>query len=156
MNAKLKPAVTYQLEDYAAVRDEIVPLLERHYRELATFQDIPLKPNWPVYARLAKAGYLAIFTARSEGVMVGYVVYLVITSMHYSILQAQQDILWLAPQYRGNRIGAHLISYSESSLKGIMGVVLVQQHEKLEHPELGIVLAKLGYRPMDRIWVKRL
>jgi GNAT superfamily N-acetyltransferase len=155
MNAKLKPVVTYTCEAFDAVREEIAPLLERHYRELATFQDIPLKPNWPMYARLAKAGHLPIFTARIDGVMVGYVVYLAITSMHYSIFQAQQDVLWLAPQYRGNHIGAHLINYSEASLRD-MGVVLIQQHEKLEHPELGILLAKLGYRPMDRIWVKRL
>jgi GNAT superfamily N-acetyltransferase len=155
MNAAFSPVAEFAVESMGLVRSEIEPLLAKHWQEVAHFRDIPLKPNWPAYEKLADAGALIVYTARLEGRLVGYAVYLKIVSMHYSIVQAQQDIVFLDPAVRRGRLALRLLAFSENDLRA-RGVTLIQQHEKLAHPALGVLLGAMGYTAMDRIWVKRL
>jgi GNAT superfamily N-acetyltransferase len=155
MSARLKIEIAYAQESLRAVRAEVDPLLLAHWQELAHFKDIPLKPRWDAYERLSDSGQLLAFTVRDRGALVGYAAYLVTHSMHYGILQAQQDVIYLDPEYRRGRIGLHLIRYSEGVLRQ-QGVELIYQHVKLAHPQLGRLLEHTGYTLMDQIWVKRL
>jgi hypothetical protein len=76
--------------------------------------------------------------------------------MHYSTsLQAKEDVLWLAPEYRRGRIGWKFIEYCDEQLRN-EGIQVVHRHEKIAHPALGRLLQKIGYTPMDTIWTKRL
>ena len=155
MNARVKIEIAYAQESLRALRGEAEPLLLAHWQELAHFKDIPLKPRWDAYERLSDAGQLLAFTVRDRGALVGYAAYLVTPSMHYGILQAQQDVIYLDPEYRRGRIGLNLIRYSEGVLRS-KGVELIYQHVKLAHPQLGRLLEHTGYTLMDQIWVKRL
>lgn len=133
---------------------EMLPLFELHYKEIAAFQDIPLKPDFMRYEQIEQLGFLRAYTARTEfGELVGYAVFFVNWNLHYSTsLQAVQDILFIHPEHRGT--GARLIKWADEQLK-LDGVQTVAHHVKSAH-NFGPLLERMGYRCVDLIYVKRL
>ena len=145
---------TYAREPYAAVIDEIKPLLHEHWQEIATYQDIPLDPDYPAYEMAEQHGRLRIFTARRDGVLVGYGV-LFVGNLHYKSSRiATQDILFVLPEHRLGRVGFGLVRFLDAQLKA-EGVQVVYQHVKLAHPALGRVLSHVGYEPVETIYARR-
>jgi GNAT superfamily N-acetyltransferase len=149
-----KRGVYYQRETHQDVIDEIHPLLVRHWKEIAKYPDIPLKPDWIKYQRLEDSGNLRIYTVRDCGGLVGYALFLVDRGLHYDVRMATQDILFLLPEYRKGRIGVNLIRYAEQRLKS-EGVDLVLHHVKTTN-QVGRLLEVMGYEEVDRIYMKRL
>lgn len=134
--------------------DEMWPLLDKHYREIARFQDIPLKPDFDRYMKMWQLGGLRLFIARDlTGEMVGYAVYFVAPNMHYSdSLQAVQDVLFIHPDRRG--FGKLFIPWCDDRLRE-SGVEIVLHHVKVAH-DFGPFLESIGYEFFERIFVKRL
>lgn len=135
----------------------IEELLRRHWHEVAHFPDIPLDPDWEAYEGVEAVGRLRIFTVRIEGELVGYVAYFINRNPHYkSSLQAVQDVLFLAPEHRGSRIGYQLILFADTHLEA-EGVQAVYQHSKAKKElDLGPLLRSQGYELVDTLWAKRL
>lgn len=134
-------------------------LLARHFEEIAFYPDIVLEPDWEAYALLEGAGKLRIFTVRVRGELVGYCVFLLMHNLHYkSSHQAKQDILFVLPEHRSGRIGAHLILFAERHLRTESPPVqVVYQHSKArEDLDIGPLLERVGYELVDTIWAKRL
>lgn len=135
---------------------EVMPLLEAHFKELSFYTDIPLTPDFERYYRAEAANQLRIFTARLQGKIIGYAVFFILHHMHYATSkQAQQDILYLAQDQRGNGIGSQLFDWSESQLKS-EGVQVISQHVKAAHPVLGFMCEKRGFQLQDLVYTKRL
>lgn len=147
---------------------EIEPLLERHWREIATYADIPLAPDRERYNAMDAAGALRCYTARvreKDGLaagsgataarLVGYAIFSVAMNMHYRTSAiAVQDVLFVLPEYRG-RAGLGLIRHAERELRA-EGVKLIYHHQKVATPALGCLLKALGYEHLENIWGKRL
>lgn len=118
--------ITYQSEMLEDVAEEIMPLLELHYQEFAAHKDhIKLAPDWPRYQQMEFLGKLVIFTARADGVLVGYAAFFLDTLMHYKDTRvAFNDAMYLHPDRRSG-LGAitliRLIKFSESELRKIAG-----------------------------------
>ena len=139
-------------EAVADVLEEIKPLLEMHWREIAHYQDIDLNPDWDWYLKFPG---VRVFTARRDGVLIGYAVFFVGPNRHYrQSIQAMQDILFLHPDYRGTTIGPRLVWYSDMQLKA-EGVQAVYHHVKVAH-DFGPLLKRFGYELVDAVWAKRL
>jgi GNAT superfamily N-acetyltransferase len=150
-----KPQLRFAVETMAQVWDDMQPLLERHWREIAHYQDIPLEPDRQGYATAERNGNLRIFTLRRDDELIGYAVYFVRQNLHYkSSKQASQDILFLAPEYRRGRLGMHLIEFSDECL-GDEGVQATYHHVKAAH-NFGPLLERMGYQLVDLIYAKRL
>lgn len=134
-----------------------MPLLQKHYVEIAHFQDIELKPNFQRYMDIDKAGALRTFTARDElNKLVGYAVFFVQPAIHYMLsLQACQDIVYLEQSKRGLGIGREFIEWCDLQLKKD-GCEVVYHHVKQKHPALGSVVESLGYELVDLIYARRL
>lgn len=78
----------------------------------------PFKPNNEMYAQLEEAGRLFILTARRDGVMVGYIVYIVCHHPHCTdLLCAYEEHYFLHQSARGGRNGLNLISQSLNMLR---------------------------------------
>lgn len=78
----------------------------------------PLNPDNAMYAALDAAGRLFILTARREGVMVGYIVYIVYNHPHCTdLLCAYEEHYFLHPSARGGRNGLNLIRQSLGILR---------------------------------------
>lgn len=156
MNAVLKPTPVIARERMkVGLIEEFLPLLREHFKEIAHFKDIVLDPDFAKYEAMDLTGRLLILTARVEGELVGYAIYFVMPALHYRrSLQAFQDVLYVAPEYRGGLLGMRLLKRSDQELKR-MGVEVVRQHMKAAH-SFGPLLARLGYELEDLIYVKRL
>lgn len=154
--------VKFQRETFDQVYAEALPLLVKHKDEIAHFPDIPLDVDVARYRRMDGAGLLRIYTARLHGdfsnltALIGYAVFIVDRNPHYqSSLQAVQDVLFVDPEHRNSLVGVELIRFTERELRW-EGIEAIYQHVKLAHPALGAILGRIGYAPIETIFVKRL
>lgn len=138
---------------------ELIPLLIAHYHEVAHFKDIALAPDRAGYQRIWDAGMLRIYTARKDARLIGYMVGFITPSLHYCPkVFFNQDILFVAKQWRGSRIGVDLIGFAHQRMRDEDGVDVCFQHTKSK-PELNIgpmLCRLLGYEEVDIIYAKRL
>ena len=150
----------YQRESIAAVRDEVAPLLEKHWAEVAHYKDVPLDVDYSLYEEIERAGILRIYTARihSPGMeghkqLVGYLAAMVRFNGHYKgSLQATQDVLFVDPAWRG--CGGELIRHAEEELR-LEGVQVLYQHVKAASTA-GRLMEHIGYELVDLLYAKRL
>ena len=156
MTSVASPVVQIQRESFDALWADADALLERHWREIAAYDDIELAVDVDRYREMERADSLRILTARADDVLIGYAVFVVHTHGHYRhSKQALQDVFYVHPDHRGVRIGLKLIDASEAMLKA-EGVQVVYQHVKCAHPELGRLLEHRGYTRSEWIYGKRL
>lgn len=148
-------AVTVQVEKYCDVIEEAQPLLERNWEEIANYKDfVPLSPNHARFAALAAGGKLVVITARDDGALVGYASFRFDFGDHYStVIFAQNGIIWVAPEYRGKRVGLKLIKRGEEEMLA-RGACILQFHSKIQHPALLRLLTAMGYGVTEVIHAK--
>lgn len=136
--------------------DEMKPILERHYKEIAAFQDIPLSPDYEKYIEIARSGSARAFTCREEDdQLIGYAIFFVNPNLHYSTsLQAVQDVIYIEKSQRGAGVGKEFISFCDDQLRE-GGCQVVYHHVKDKH-NFGQMLEKIGYSLVDHIYARRL
>lgn len=150
--------ITFQRERAQDVFQEMLPLLEKHWEEIAHFKDILLEPDTETYFRMEDMGILRVFTARDEnGILIGYNVFFIKHNLHYkSSLNALQDILFIHPDYRKGTIGTRLIKWCDEELRA-EGVQVVYQHLKAKKElDFSALLERIGYHFVDKIYARRL
>jgi len=159
---------TYQRETFEECFEEALPILHRHWQEIAHYPDISLNVDVERYLQAERSGVLRIYTARAERLadadrqisnidLVGYAVFSVGMNPHYSASkQAVQDVIYVDQSYRRGAIGLGLIRFCEEQLAA-EGVQVILHHVKQAHPKLGYILEhKFGYELVDLIYAKRL
>lgn len=146
--------MTFQQEPVSdTLIQEVFPLLEMHYKEISHYPDIEFAPDLEAYKAVAASGNLRVFTAREEGVIVGYSVFFLRHNMHYQkSYQAVQDIIYIDPKKRG--FGMKFIGWCDEQLKA-EGVQVVYQHVKAKH-DFGPMLKRMNYELIDLIYGRRL
>ena len=148
--------ITYAVEDWFDIKAEVLPMLFRHWEEIALDRDtIPLVVDFDTYDALARAGILHIVIARKDGELIGYFWALVKNHMHYaSTLMGFTDILYIDKPHRKGRTGQHLIKAMEDSLKA-RGVhkVFIATKTKLN---LGPLFERMGYGVHEVIYSKKI
>lgn len=150
--------VSFQPELIAGLWPEADPLFERHKDEIAHYQDIALSVDKATYEKQEAAGILKVYTARSlpDFSLIGYAIYFVGPNLHYrDSIQARQDVVYLAPEWRKGRVGLRLIHYADERLRD-WGVAVCYHHQKIAHPAIGRLLQYEGYECVEKIWAKRL
>ena len=146
MNAQLKPRVLIEREYCSdALFDEVKPLLYEQWREIATYQDeIPLDVDYDFYRRMESQKKLVWLTARLDGELIGYSVFMLIRHPHYqSTVFAMNDVIFVRQSHRQSRTGLALIRESERTLKAL-GARKISWHIKLTN-DLQRILAAKGY-----------
>ena len=150
--------IRYQVEKFTDILDEVKPLLELHWKEIALNQDkIKLNPDWDSYRRLEEAGILQIVTARESGSnqLVGYSADFISRSLHYSDHTfAINDLVFIHPDYRVGRVALGLFAAVEEELK-IKCVSLHVLHMKVEH-SFERLADYLGYKKVEYNYSKYL
>jgi GNAT superfamily N-acetyltransferase len=147
--------LSFQVEQLDGVFAEIQPLLARHWEELAVDQaEVALDPNWQRYRELDAAGALSVVTARADGRLVGYSCMILSPGLHYrSTFEARMDVVWLAPELRGQHGGARLLAKVERELAR-RGVRRVYLGSKL-HKDIGRLFEARGYVAIET-WFSKL
>jgi GNAT superfamily N-acetyltransferase len=146
--------ITYQQEFLDSCADEAKVLLENHWKEIALNKDkIKLNPDWEAYANLEVNGVLRIFTARDNGVLVGYFVVFVHRHIHYKDhLFANNDVLFLSEEYRKGFTGIRLIKFAEGCLKSD-GVSVLNINTKIHKP-FDPIMERMGFNLIERVYSK--
>lgn len=132
-------------------------LLKAHWDEVAKNKHLMvLAPDTARYAELEKAGLLLAIGAFTEAdEMVGYSVSFIGTNLHYSGLSyAHNDVVYLAKEHRGGRVGLQLLRETERLAKD-RGAQLMLWHAK-EQTTMANLLPRLGYGVQDIIFSKEL
>lgn len=147
--------VTYQREVITiALKQECQGLLHAHYVECGPpswdfmADKVPLEPNWERYESLERDGAYHILTCRDGDALVGYAAWFITRNIHYEkIVDAANDIFFIAPDYRRGALGIKLFTESERMLRefGVRRIgVHIKTHNGLEAAPRKI-LERLGY-----------
>ena len=146
--------VEYNVEKSVDCLEEIKPLLESHYKEVAMYQDkIDLNPDYDKYQTLCDSDLLHIVTARDEDVLVGYFISILVPHLHYKDhMYALNDIVFIAAEYRNAKFGLSLFKYAEEALKD-KGVSVMIIHMKTSLP-FDSLCEGLGYDYAERSYSK--
>ena len=148
--------VTFQVEPWPAIAEEIKPLLVKHWEEIALDREaIPLDPDFDLYQMLHEKGILVACTARADGKLVGYYANLVKDHPHYkSTLFAFLDVYFLCKEYRNAQNGLRLFRFMEQEMRA-RGVRKICSMTKLDHDNSRLFV-RLGWRPVETVFTKML
>jgi GNAT superfamily N-acetyltransferase len=153
LNAPANAVVAVEPVDH--IWHEVMPLLERHWAEIAHYSDIPLDVNQRKYNGLHVLGALRVFTLRLFGELVGYAAFIVDRNLHYQgSIQALQDVVFILPKYRKTGLGRQLLETADATLRA-EGVQVVYHHVKHTH-DFGPLLMDMGYESIETIYGRRL
>jgi len=146
--------VKYQQEFLETCRNELEELFNLHWEEIALNKDkIQLNPNWDAYEAIEESGHLKIFTARSNGILIGYFFVVVSVSLHYKDhLFADNDLIYLHKDYRKGFTGINLIKFAEKCLRED-GVSLLKINTKVHKP-FDKLMDYLKFDCVERVYTK--
>lgn len=141
-------------------------LIAEHWAELGVHRDrMPLDPDYKLCLMLEENKRFFGYTARSGGLLVGYMGFIVQPHLHYrTTLTAVEDLFMLSPAYRKGLTGYRMFSSAIAKLKE-MGVKRVILHDKvhwseerqaLGQPGMDVLFQRLGFEQTDRIWSRML
>lgn len=144
----------YAVERWRDLRSEMLPLLVRHWREVAlNHADVPLDIDEARYAHLDDVDALHILTIRRAGLLIGYHVAIISTHLHYaSTLHGITDVYWIAPECRHGVTAMRMFQAVERELK-TRGVRKLFTATKL-HMDQGPLFERLRYKPVERLYAK--
>ena len=147
---------TYQQEFLDTCLSDMDHLLKMHWEQIALNKEkIKLNPDFDAYKELEAQGKLKIFTVRHDKELVGYFVVLVGYNIHYKDhLFAQNDVIYVHPDYRKGSTGANLISFAEKCLKED-NVSVLSINTKVHKP-FDPLMERLGFNLIERVYSKYL
>lgn len=146
--------ITYQEEKLCTCFEEMIPLLEEHWEEVALYKDkVILDIDIERYLTLENLGSLHVVTVRDSDVLVGYFISFINPHLHYkSTVYALNDVLFICPEYRHQKVAKDLFSFAESGLKK-RGVDVIILHMKVDHP-FHTLSNYLGYEQAEYTYSK--
>ena len=146
--------LTYSVESWPDVSNEIIPLWQAHNAEVAALDDRALlDPDFDRYMRLHLSGGLHVIAAREAGEVVGYLFAVVETHLHRkSTLCAFFDAYYVKPEHRRGWAGINLFKAAERTLKA-RGVRKMHTGTKL-WKDVGLLFERLGWMETERLFTK--
>lgn len=146
--------VTYQTEAIYQVLPEILPLLhDNHAEAQGKTYGTELDPDWDQYRQMEKCGLLKIFTARDDGRLIGYDIFIVGPHRHaIGSRIAINDMTYVIPEYRGFT-AVMLIKKSDKALRE-MGCSGIARHAQC-NTQVHELLGRIGYEPGEMMMYRK-
>ena len=147
----------YKAEFIKDILNELKPLLEEHWEEVAWYQDkIKLCPDYEKYILMQENNSLLCMTVRDdERKLIGYSINFLQYHPHYSEhIYAINDIIFVLPEHRHTEVSKTLIEATEQVLKHL-GVSVVTLHMKPEHKFMSLV-ESCGFQQQEYVYSKYL
>jgi hypothetical protein len=146
--------ITYQVEPWSKALPEMMGLWPAHWDEIATDKDkIALDPDLEQYAQLDAAGKLHVITARKNGELVGYYIWIVGYMRHFrTTLAGLGDLYWLRKDCRWGFAGIRLFLTSERHLKSL-GVKKLFSVATTRN-DTGAIFTWLGWMKTETVYCK--
>lgn len=146
--------MNFQEEKLKDIIEEIKPLLDKHWDEVALNKELrPLDIDYDTYFILNDVGLSRIFTARDEGKLVGYFWFVVAPNLHFKTWKvAQVDWYFVDPECRGTGLGSMLVTEAEKWLK-TLGVNSVVTMDRVHRSHKNF-FTRLGYTEIEHFYEK--
>lgn len=145
---------TFRVETIQSVMDNFA-LVQQHWDEIVVDKTVrKLDPHWEFFQKMERIGGLVTLVARdSEGVMLGYAVFLLSHHLHdRTMLTAHNDAVFLRKDRRVGGVGYRLLKFCDEQLPRF-GVNMINWHVKT-CTDFGPALIKLGYKVHETIYTK--
>jgi len=115
--------ITFQCERFADIVPELKICHYEHYSETEFYRlGLPLDPKYEQISEIERMGQAVQFTARDEsGELAGNILMYVSRSLHTDSMSANEDTLYIKPQYRKGFMAVRFMQYVEDSLR-LIGV----------------------------------
>lgn len=150
--------LSYQVESYLDCEPELCAIYPRHYEELTSNPDIPLRPRFDIYEDLALRDMVLLVTVRDVKKLVGYYIGIILHELHYeTCLSCTTDIFYVEPEYRCREnewVGVRMFRAAEAALRK-RNVMLWHAASK-NHKASTTLLRRMGFRAVDTSYSKRL
>ena len=144
--------ITYQQEFLSVAEDEITPLAELEWEESGHPTET-LVIDWDAYFALEEAGRLKFFTARKEGLLIGYFVVLITSPLTTKgSLIGVYDAVYVHKDYRKSTVARRMFNFVEGCMKED-GVYRVLASSSSKNP-IGSFLDRLGYSKIETKYEK--
>lgn len=108
--------ITAHVERLQDTLEELKPLFDPHWQELALDQDkVPLDPQYNTYLVRESLGEVLLVVLREAGKVIAYFIGFVAPGLHYkTCFTLTMDIFWLHPNYRDgdslSQLEAHMLA----------------------------------------------
>lgn len=146
---------TLQIEPVEEWASESKDLVYAHWQELGRDLDLEIAPDFEKMKILESLGMFKVITAREEGQLVGYLLAVVNTHLHYRTSPPMfiVDAYFISPESRSGT-GTKLFLYSESVAKKL-GAIKIYASCKV-HKDHSKFFNALGYQLSDFAFTKRI
>ena len=136
LRKRIRTRIAFKRERFIDCWMELGPLFRKHDAELWPRREWgPLAPDIVKYLTLDHQNALLLITARAGNRLIGYSVDILMPDLHYATTkQAQNDLVWLHPDFRTGR---------GLSIKKQPGYRLLEERERMLD-ELGIVRRRIN------------
>lgn len=137
----------------AFLREHGAEVIAEHDRELRRFPaHVKLDVSWDRLQQVEDAGLVIAFGAFDGDSLVGYALSYAYRHMHYDVLLAANDALFVLPAYRAKGLGLRLVRETER-IAASMGAREVTWQAR-RGSTLERLLRKMDYRDTSSVMVK--
>ena len=145
------------VEPWESLKRDWGELTKLHYAEIGREQDkVPLDVDYATYDRLWAAGTMLCVSVRDDDRLVGYCVFFIFQGIHYKTTKvAQNDVIYILPEFRKGRNGIKLIEKVEKLLEA-MGVRRILWHIKPDEHDFSPIVKRRGYHVHETVYAKLL
>lgn len=145
----------FQVESVKEWAADARPLYEAHWRELGLDLDLKIDPDIEKMEIMEKLGMFTVITARYGGKLVGYLLAVVSTHLHYRTSPKMFiiDAYYILPECRKGA-GVKLFKVAEYTAKKL-GAIKMYLSCKV-HKDHSKLFEALGYRLSDYAFIKRI
>lgn len=132
---------------------ELSYLTEMSWNEANCAPDATYDPDWKKYTDLNEMNVLRLFTVRLEGLLVGYLTFIVGPTLHSKqLIHALHDSMYILKPNRKNGTAKQLISFAEADFKreGVNTMVMTV----MVHRDFSVTLKQLGFKQSESSFIK--
>ena len=139
--------ITFQVEKFKDILDEIKSLNAIHYDEVGEFsKNILFDPAWNLYQKLEDNNALFITTVRDKDILIGYMFFIVHYHPHHKNNNiADNELTFIKPEYRKGLLGYKFIKFSIKKLKQIEYIDIISLTSNVNKDLTGIA-DRLGFK----------
>lgn len=134
--------------------DEATKLWSAHWAETEVgYRKAPMNPDYRQFARLEELNWSRYFTARSDGVLVGHLYFIVHTDRHTQTRNAVEDFYYFLPEHRKGTDAIKLLRFAVDTLRSD-GCKQIGMSSKLTGgKDIDPILRRVGFRHVANFYV---
>lgn len=150
----VKQGCKITVEAISSVIEEIASIAVSNFEETSIDTSLGYNPNWKQYLDYELTDSIKVVTARYNGVLVGYAVYLIGAFKHNQDVEyADLDVIWLAEAFREGWLAISMMRLGEEAVSHRAKFLLATSTNK---KPIDVLLRRVGFAPVEVLFYKPL